>query len=235
MSTQMKPTQLKRSIEVLQTDTKGLYLNSAQAAELTPAERQILKQTSTANSLQNLQGLDESRLTIEMAFKGTNVRTALLCDEAPTRAALIGMLTGCVKYVDATKTLTESEHIAMAVNELVELFPTFTLEDWRLCLHMMKKEHFGKYWERLKLAQFVDCFTKYDQLKQPVIQTIRENERKDAERMQAEAMRHLRPEYATEVNPIASRVHPADWMVGENRLTYTERQEMDERQKQAQK
>jgi len=46
---------------------------------------------------------------------------------------------------------------------------------------------------------------------------------------------HFPPEYATEVNPIASRVHPADWMAGENRLTYTERQEMDERQKQAQK
>ena len=46
-------------------------------------------------------------------------------------------------------------------------------------------------------------------------------------------MRHLRPEYATEVNPIASRVHPADWMAGNNRLTYTERQEMENRQKQS--
>ena len=99
---------------------------------------------------------------------------------------------------------------------------------------MMAKESFGPYYERLKLAQFVDCFTKYDQLKQPVIQTIRENERKDAERMQVEAMRHLRPEYATEVNPIASRVHAADWMAGENRLTYTERQEMENRHKQEQ-
>jgi len=235
MNTPTKPTQLKRSIEVLQTDTKGLYLNSAQAAELTPAERQTLKQTSTANSLQNLQELDVSRLTVAACFEGTNVKTALIVNESATRAALVGMISRCVDFIDANKTLNEPAHIAMTVNELVQQFPAFTLEDWRLCLYMMAKESFGPYYERLKLAQFVDCFTKYDQLKQPVIQTIRDNERKDAERMQQEAMRHLRPEYATEIKTIASRVHPADWMAGEDRLTYTERQEMENRQKQEQK
>mgnify|MGYP003624665220 FL=1 len=168
-------------------------------------------------------------------FEGTNVKTALKINETATRAALVGMISRCVDFIDANKTLTEPAHIALTVNELVQQFPAFTLEDWRLCLYMMAKESFGPYYERLKLAQFVDCFTKYDQLKQPVIQTIRENERKDAERMQQEAMRHLKPEYATEINPVASRVHPADWMAGENRLTYTERQEMENRQKQGNK
>jgi hypothetical protein len=68
-----------------------------------------------------------------------------------------------------------------------------------------------------------------------VIQTIRENEREDAERMQQEAMRHLQPEYAIEINTVAARVHPADWMAGTNRLTYTERDEMQKRQKQGNK
>ena len=168
-------------------------------------------------------------------FEGTNVKTALKINETATRAALVGMISRCVDFIDANKTLTEPAHIALTVNELVQQFPAFTLEDWRLCLYMMAKESFGPYYERLKLAQFVDCFTKYDQLKQPVIQTIRENERKDAERMQQEAMRHLQPEYATEINPVASRVHPADWMAGTNRLTYTERDEMQKRQKQGNK
>ena len=118
-------------------------------------------------------------------FEGTNVKTALIVNESATRAALVGMISRCVDFIDANKTLNEPAHIAMTVNELVQQFPAFTLEDWRLCLYMMAKESFGPYYERLKLAQFVDCFTKYDQLKQPVIQTIRENERKDAERMQA--------------------------------------------------
>ena len=226
--------QSTQSIEQSQTPTKALFLNSALAADLTPAERQTLKQTSTERSLQSLQELDVSSLTVAQCFEGTNVKTALKVNEGATRAALAGMISRCVDFIDANKTLSEPAHIALTVSELVQQFPAFTLEDWRLCLYMMAKESFGPYYERLKLAQFVDCFTKYDQLKQPVIQTIRENERKDAERMQAEAMRHLRPEYATEVNPIASRVHPADWMAGENRLTYTERQEMDERQKQEQ-
>jgi len=169
---------------------------------------------------------------VAACFEGTNVKTALKVNESATRAALVGMISRCVDFIDANKTLNEPAHIALTVNELVQQFPAFTLEDWRLCLYMMAKESFGPYYERLKLAQFVDCFTKYDQLKQPVIQTIRENERKDAERMQQEAMRHLQPEYATEINPVAARVHPADWMAGTNRLTYTERDEMQKRQKQ---
>jgi hypothetical protein len=171
---------------------------------------------------------------VAACFEGTNVKTALKINETATRAALVGMISRCVDFIDANKTLTEPGHIALTVNELLQQFPAFTLEDWRLCLYMMAKESFGPYYERLKLAQFVDCFTKYDQLKQPVIQTIRENERKDAERMQQEAMRHLQPEYATQINPVASRVHPADWMAGEDRLTYTEREEMQNRQKQGQ-
>ena len=234
MNTPTKQKPLKQSTEVSQTDTKALFLNSAQAADLTPAERQTLKQTSTAKSLQNLQKLDVSRLTVAACFEGTNVKTALKINETATRAALVGMISRCVDFIDANKTLNEPSHIALTVNELVQQFPAFTLEDWRLCLYMMAKESFGPYYERLKLAQFVDCFTKYDQLKQPVIQTIRENERKDAERMQQEAMRHLKPEYATQINPVASRVHPADWMAGEDRLTYTERDEMQKRQKQGQ-
>ena len=235
MSTLTKQQQSSQFIEQLQTDGKAYYLTHPKAGELTPSERTTLKEMTTAKSLQNLQEVDVSTLTIETCFKGTNVKTALKTDEAPTRAALIGMLTRCVKFIDANKTLTEPEHIAMTVNELLQQFPTFTLEDWRLCLYMMAKESFGPYYERLKLAQFVDCFAKYDELKQPVIQTIRQNERKEAQRVQDEAMRHLKPEYATEINTLAARVEATDWMRGQNRLTYTERQEMDKRQKQGNK
>ena len=235
MSTLTKATQSNQFIEQLQTDGKAYYLAHPKVAELTAGERITLKEMTTARSLQNLQELDVSKLTIETCFKGTNVKTALVIDEAPTRAALIGMLTRCVKFIDANKTLTEPEHIAMTVNELLQQFPTFTLEDWRLCLFMMAKESFGPYYERLKLAQFVDCFKKYDQLKQPVVQTIRENERKEDQRLQDEAMRHLKPEYAIEINTLAARVQATDWMRGENRLTYTERQKMDRRQKQGNK
>jgi hypothetical protein len=49
--------------------------------------------------------------------------------------------------------------------------------------------------------------------------------------MQKEALRHITPEFATEFNPIAARVTPQQWMKGENRLTYTERLEMDKRAK----
>ena len=163
-------------------------------------------------------------------FEGTNVKTALIVNESATRAALVGMISRCVDFIDANKTLNEPAHIAMTVNELVQQFPAFTLEDWRLCLYMMAKESFWPYYERLKLAQFVDCFAKYDQLKQPVIQTIRENERKDAERMQAEAMRHIQPEYPTQINTVAARVHPADWTARENCLTHTARQTKANRQ-----
>ena len=184
-----------------------------------------------AISLESLQKQEISQVTIETAFKGTNVRTALKLDEQATRAALIAMLAKCVRFVDANKTLTEGDEYKMVLDELVKGFPTFTIEDWRLCLYMMAKETFGGYYERLKLAQFVECFTKYEQLKQPVVTKIRQQEAEDFERMRTEALRYITPEFATEINPIAARVSPQQWMKGENRLTYSERLEMDKRAK----
>ena len=178
-----------------------------------------------------MQKQEISQVTIETAFKGTNVRTALKLDEQATRAALIAMLAKCVRFVDANKTLTEGDEYKMVLDELVKGFPTFTIEDWRLCLYMMAKETFGGYYERLKLGQFVECFTKYEQLKQPVITKIRQDEAAAFERMRTEALRHIPPEFATEINPIAARVSPQDWFRGANRLTYTEREEMEKRAK----
>ena len=235
MNTLQKVKASKQFIQQLQTDGKGWYLVHPRAGELAPAERQRLKEASLAISLESLQKQEISQVTIETAFKGTNVRTALKVDEQATRAALIAMLAKCVRFVDANKTLTEGDEYKMVLDELVKSFPTFTIEDWRLCLYMMAKETFGGYYERLKLAQFVECFSKYEELKQPVTQKIRQQEAEDFERMQKETLRHITPEFATEFNPIAARVTPQDWMKGENRLTYTERLEMDKRAKQQKK
>ena len=130
--------------------------------------------------------------------------------------------------------MTEAADFEMTLNELLKVFPCFTIEDWRLCTYKMINEEYGPYFERLKLAQFVDRFGQYEKQRQPIVETIRENERKDAETAQAELMRYIQPEYATEKQPsVRDRVDAVDWFKGENRLTYTERQEMDERQKQS--
>ena len=181
--------------------------------------------------MRSLQELDASQLTVETCFKCTNVKTALKYNEVPTRAALTAMITRTVKFIDANKTLSTPEEIEMTVNELLHTYSCFTLSDWRLACYMMAKEAFGPYYERLKLAQFVECFAKYDQLKAPVVNTIRENERQQYERETAEALRYITPEFGTEFNPIAARVNRPDWMRGENRLTYTEREEMEKRAK----
>lgn len=160
------------------------------------------------------------------------MQTAMRVMEEATRAALVAMLVRCCKFIDANKTLNQAEDFEMALNELLRQYPALTIEDWRLCMYMMAKESFGPYYERLKLAQFVQCFAKYEEIRQPVIQTIRENETKDAQQEQAEVRRYLQPEYATEMQPtIRDRVSKEDWLKGENRLTETERQEMDERHK----
>jgi hypothetical protein len=172
---------------------------------------------------------------VQGCFEGTNVQTAMRIQPEATRAAMIAMLVNCCKFIDANKTMSRAEEFEMTLNELLKGFPCFTIEDWRLCTYNMAKEAYGPYYERLKLAQFVECFRKYEQQRAPIVDTIRENERKDAERAQAEAMRYIQPEYATAKEPtVRDRVDAVDWFKGENRLTYTERQEMDERQKQTQ-
>jgi len=231
MSTLQKQNASTLSTELLQTVGKDWYLSSPKTAELTAQERETLKIASTNRSLRSLQELDASQLTVETCFKCTNVKTALKYNEVPARAALTAMITRTVKFIDANKTLSTPEEIEMTVNELLHTYPCFTLSDWRLACYMMAKEAFGPYYERLKLAQFVECFGKYEQLKAPVVNTIRENERQQYERETAEALRYITPEFGTEFNPIAARVQKADWMKGEDRLTYTEREEMRQRDK----
>lgn len=182
-------------------------------------------------TLENLREQDISQVTIETAFKGTNVQTAMKLNAEVTRGTLLGLLGKCVRFIDANKTLTEGDEYKMVMDELIQTYPCFTIEDWRLCLYMMAKETFGGYYERLKLAQFVECFGKYEQLKMPVINRIRQDEANDAERERVETLRHITPEFATEFNVIAARVNVQDWMKGENRLTYTEREEMEKRDK----
>ena len=232
MNQQIKQKPSAQYIEQLQTDGKAWYLTHPKASELTHQERETLKQATTEKSLRNLHEQDASQLTVGQCFRGTNVQTAMRVMEEATRAALVAMLVRCCKFIDANKTLNQAEDFEMALNELLRQYPALTIEDWRLCMYMMAKESFGPYYERLKLAQFVQCFAKYEDLRQPVIQTIRENETKDAQREQADARRYLQPEYATEMKPtIRDRVSKEDWLKGENRLTHTERQEMDNRHK----
>lgn len=231
MNTLQKTPQSKQYIEQLRTDGKASYLTHPKAGELSAEERQALKVASFNVSLENLQKQDISQVTIETAFKGTNVRTAMKLNPEMTRATLLGMLGKCVRFVDANKTITEGDEYKMVMDELIQTYPCFTIEDWRLALYMMAKETFGGYYERLKLAQFVECFGKYEQLKNPVVQKIRQEEAADLHREQIEALRYITPEFATEFNPIAARVSAVEWMQGENRLTYTEREEMDQRHK----
>ena len=234
MLTKKNQNRLSESTLQLLTDGVALSLTHPKHAELSHPERETLKQMKTVKSLENLQLQDVSTLTVRECFNGTNVQTAMRIHPEATRAALISMLVNCCKFLDLNKTLTEPEEFKMTLNELLKVFPTFTIEDWRLCTYKMINEEFGPYFERLKLAQFVNCFRKYEQQRQPIIEIIRENERKDAEQAQTELMRYIQPEYATEKQPsVRDRVDPVDWFKGENRLTYTERQEMDERQKQS--
>ena len=231
MNTPKKVTQSKHSTQQLQTVGKDLYLASPRMADLTPAQRQTLKAMSTARSLQNLQEQDVSQLTVEKCFKGTNVQTAMKVNAQATRAALISMIVRTVKFIDAKKTLVTPEQLEITVNELLHAYPCFTIEDWRLCCYNMTKEVYGKYYERLKLAEFTEAFYKYNEAKAPIVQTIRDLERQDMEREMKEAIRYLQPEYATKTNPVAARVSAPEWMRGEDRLTYTEREAMDERAK----
>ena len=231
MLTKKKQTQLSEFTKELQTAGKAWYLTHPRIGELTHLERETLKQAKTATSLENLRKQDVSTLTVQGCFEGTNVQTAMRIHPEATRAAMIAMLVNCCKFIDANKTMSRAEEFEMTLNELLKGYPCFTIEDWRLCTYNMAKEAYGPYYERLKLAQFVECFRKYEQQRAPIVDTIRENERKDAERAQAEAMRYIQPEYATEKQPSErERANPAHRDKGENHQTNNEQQKVDKRQ-----
>lgn len=134
-------------------------------------ERDQMRIRSTTMSLHRISGTGLADIKPEDAWvHGTNVKTALKYNPTETRAALVLMVGDVCKFIDAKKTLETAADFIFCVEALLDQFPAMKLEEWRIVTQRMKMGYYGKYYERLKVAEFADAFVAHETERQPFIE-----------------------------------------------------------------
>lgn len=72
------------------------------------------------------------------------------------------MILDVITFVEAKKTLDKAEDIAFTAEGIIDAFPTLKLEELKLCTNRMKLGYYGKYYERLKAAEFIEAIQKHE-------------------------------------------------------------------------
>lgn len=70
---------------------------------------------------------------------------------------VIRMVKDVVDFIEAKRTLTSVEDITFTAEAIIQGHPTLKLEELAMCCRDMKMGRFGKYYERLKTAEFTDA------------------------------------------------------------------------------
>ena len=118
---------------------------------------------SVANALQTISTKGIVKYTPKEAFKeGLNVRKALRVQPKQTKQILCALVMDLCQFVDAKRTLTTDDDIIYTVEAIIEGYPILTIEEFRLICDRMKRGQYGKFYERLKLAEIEEAIRHYE-------------------------------------------------------------------------
>jgi len=117
----------------------------------------------TDSSVALLRG-ESPKLTPLNAWEGgTNIRRALRLHPQATRAWFLAELGKLIKFVDATKTIQDDDEMKETARALMEEFPVFRLEEFKLVFEGIKRDKFGPMYGRLKLGEIMECCRKWEE------------------------------------------------------------------------
>ena len=123
----------------------------------------MIEQKLVANALETISTKGIVKYTPKEAFKkGLNVRKALRVQPQQTKQILCALVMDLCQFVDAKRTLTTDEDIIYTVEAIIEGYPILTIEEFRLICDRMKRGMYGKFYERLKLAEIEEAIRHYE-------------------------------------------------------------------------
>ncbi len=123
----------------------------------------MTEQKSVANALETISTKGIAKYTPEVAFKeGLNIRKSLRLQPVQTKQMLCAFVMDLCQFVDAKRTLTTDEDIIYTVEAIIEGYPILTIEEFRLICDRMKRGMYGKFYERLKLAEIEEAIRDYE-------------------------------------------------------------------------
>lgn len=103
-----------------------------------------------------------ARLTPKLAWEGTRIAELAKIDPNQTRAILLREIAELCKAIDANKTISDSGELIYATETIIEEFPVLRIEEFLLVLRDMRIGKYGKFYERLKIAEIVSCLHQYE-------------------------------------------------------------------------
>ena len=126
----------------------------------------VSRTSSITASTQLLLRGESGNLTPQNAWEqGTNIRTALRLHPQATRAWFLAELGKLIKFVDATKTIQDDDEMKETARALMEEFPAFKLEEFKLVFEGIKRDKFGPMYGRLKLGELMTCCRKWEEMR----------------------------------------------------------------------
>ena len=167
--------------------------------------------------------------TVSDAYAGTPI--SRLVRQAPelTRHAMVTLVKHVSDTLDMNKRLKSTEEYLDTVRRLLDnpFGKNYTIEDFRvICDRMIGK----KYYERCKWYEFKEAWEEYDGVKDAESARRRAEHSRKAEQDAADRARAIRDVMRLEHQP--QRPDKVAWMQGESRMTYSERLELQERDRQ---
>ena len=129
-----------------------------QGLTATTSKQKLLRSTDSGLVLN-----EGKELTVQTAWEeGHSIKSLMREHPKWTVSMLILELGKVVDFVDAKKTLKDSDQLLFTAESLIEDFPTMKLEEFVLVFNWIKKGKFGKMYERLKLAEIEEAVKTYE-------------------------------------------------------------------------
>jgi hypothetical protein len=109
----------------------------------------------------------------EVAFQGTPI--TVLTKEAPrlTKLWLVAEIGKVCKFIEANKTLKTEEELFFTCDELLNYCKSWKAEEFLIFFDSIKRGDFGKIYERLKTAEFLDFAKKYEEKRCDIFDKLR--------------------------------------------------------------
>lgn len=161
-----KPSSIdsKKSATMTKKQLKPLSENqSRKVTKVSSLSKEVQRSASTpAISLENISKSSYLLSTEESWDRGSNLRECLRFNKEATKSAVVALIIDVISFVDAKKSLEREEDIFFTADAIIEEFPTLKIEELKLVCKRLKLGYYGKYYERLKAAEFIEAIQQHE-------------------------------------------------------------------------
>jgi len=208
------------------------YFQGLQRAEKTLDEPRIGR-GMLHSACKNATAINERTLTIHQAWFGCNVRSAIRQDEETTVMVVQLLFARMLRRMNVDHPWTMEQDARDEVDEMMNFDFTWTIEDLALCMDMMAKNQLKPHYSRPSTGWIRECQQAYNERKfearEEIAQRAKSRAAADAAERAYNASKHLGWGDGMERQEKGRTM--AEFLAGKNKLTFAEREEMAQRDK----